>query len=72
MRRATSAPRHQEPGATTNNGTHYSSNFRSDHPGGGNFLFADGSVHFLTETIDMLTYQDLSTMAGGEIAPIPQ
>jgi len=59
-------------GKTTNGGSHYSSNYRSDHPGGGNFLFADGSVHFLTETIDMLTYQNLSTMAGGEIAPIPQ
>lgn len=59
-------------GKQTTGGTHYSSNYRSDHPGGANFLFADGSVHFLSETIDMLTYQNLSTMAGGEIAPIPE
>lgn len=53
-------------------GRHLTSNFRSDHSGGGNFLMADGSVHFLTEDINMLTYQQLSTMAGGEIVEIPQ
>lgn len=26
--------------------------FRADHPGGANFVFADGSVHFLSETIE--------------------
>lgn len=46
-------------------------NFRSDHSGGGNFLFADGSVHFLSEDISMLTYQQLSTIAGDEIVEIP-
>ena len=53
-------------------GPSLASNFRSDHSGGGNFLMADGSVHFITEDINMLTYQQLSTMAGGEIAEIPQ
>jgi prepilin-type processing-associated H-X9-DG protein len=53
-------------------GRHLTSNFRSDHSGGGNFLMADGSVHFLLEDINMLTYQQLSTMAGGEIQEIPQ
>jgi prepilin-type N-terminal cleavage/methylation domain-containing protein/prepilin-type processing-associated H-X9-DG protein len=52
--------------------------FKSQHPGGGNFLFADGSVHFLKETIDMGNpnfsppinkgvYRQLSTVAGGEV-----
>jgi len=59
-------------GMTTSGGTHRTPNFRSDHPGGCHFLFADGSVHFLTETIDMLPYQQLSTMQGGEIVTIPE
>jgi prepilin-type N-terminal cleavage/methylation domain-containing protein/prepilin-type processing-associated H-X9-DG protein len=59
-------------GTTTNNGKHVTPNFRSDHSGGGNFLFADGSVHFINETIDMLTYQKLSTMMGNDIAEIPE
>ena len=47
------------------------SNFRSDHPGGGNFLFADGSVHFLTEGIELSTYQALSTISGAEVVSLP-
>ena len=48
-------------------GTQSASNFRSDHPGGCNFAFADGSVRFIDESIDMVTYQAQSTIAGGEI-----
>jgi prepilin-type N-terminal cleavage/methylation domain-containing protein/prepilin-type processing-associated H-X9-DG protein len=43
--------------------------FGSDHPGGANFTFADGSVHMLSETIDMTVYKDMSTKDGGEITP---
>ncbi len=59
-------------GNNSNGGPHLSSNFRSDHSGGGHFLFADGSVHFINDTIDMLLYQQLSTMAGNEIVVIPE
>ena len=58
-------------GATTTGGPHLTPNFRSDHSGGCNFLFADGSVHFMDETIDMLLYQQLSTCMGNEIAEPP-
>jgi prepilin-type processing-associated H-X9-DG protein len=36
-----------------------SQGFKSKHPGGAQFLFADGSGHFLSETIDYYTYQRL-------------
>ena len=41
--------------------------FWSMHPGGCNFLFADGSVHFLKTYMHGRTYQYVMTRAGGEI-----
>ncbi len=53
--------------------------FRSQHPGGANFLFADGSVHYLKQTIQnagpplangtlsLGVYRKLATKAGNEV-----
>jgi prepilin-type N-terminal cleavage/methylation domain-containing protein/prepilin-type processing-associated H-X9-DG protein len=42
--------------------------FYSMHPNGANFLFGDGSVHFLGSGINPNTYQYLATIAGGEVS----
>jgi hypothetical protein len=57
--------------SSLNGGPHSSSNFRSDHSGGAQFAFCNGSVHFLHEDIDLPLYRALSTYAGGEIAEVP-
>jgi prepilin-type processing-associated H-X9-DG protein len=39
----------------------------SFHPGGANFLFADGSVHFLRAGLDIRIVAGLATRAGGDV-----
>ena len=45
--------------------------FRSLHPGGALFAMGDGSVHFISETIDFQLFNELGTRAGGEVAQLP-
>ena len=45
--------------------------FRSNHPGGLQFAFADGSVHFIQNEIDLGTYRAMATINGGETASAP-
>jgi len=52
------------PGAA--NGSNFA-NANSNHPGGVNVLFADGSVKFLKDSINMNTYWSLGTKGGGEV-----
>jgi prepilin-type processing-associated H-X9-DG protein len=42
-------------------------NANSNHPGGANVLFVDGSVHFIKTSINMQTYWKLGTRADGEV-----
>jgi len=43
--------------------------FHSNHSGGANFAFADGSVRFVSDSIDRDTYRALATIRGGEVIP---
>jgi prepilin-type N-terminal cleavage/methylation domain-containing protein len=52
--------------SSANGGPHATSNFRSDHAGGGLFLFCDGGVRVIAETIEPAIYRGLSTIAGDE------
>jgi len=45
--------------------------FRSGHSGGSNFAFADGSVKFLAEGIDMRTFQLLGCRNDGQVVSLP-
>ena len=43
----------------------------SQHPGGAHAVMADGSVHFLSETTDLVILAKLSAMADGEMVTLP-
>ncbi|MBX3443794.1 MAG: DUF1559 domain-containing protein [Planctomyces sp.] len=47
-----------------------SQGFKSQHVGGAHFLLCDGSVKFITENIDYLTYQRLGDRRDG--VPVPE
>jgi prepilin-type processing-associated H-X9-DG protein len=41
--------------------------FGSMHPGGANFVYGDGSVHYLNEAIDVDLYLALGSRDGDEV-----
>ncbi len=45
--------------------------FGSRHPGGANFAFSDGSVHFVSETIDLALYRLLGQRMSGKTKELP-
>ncbi|QDV67016.1 hypothetical protein Poly24_07070 [Rosistilla carotiformis] len=65
-----------EPGSGTGCNQHTgqwgaSQGFKSIHPGGAMFVLCDGSIQFLSETIDMVTYQRLGDRRDGQpVGPI--
>jgi prepilin-type N-terminal cleavage/methylation domain-containing protein/prepilin-type processing-associated H-X9-DG protein len=54
-------------GRVPNNALDHVEDTNSRHPGGVNFLYGDGSVHFLNQNIDPKTWVALGTRAGGEV-----
>ena len=66
------APTSIEPNQTINASVFTSRNdqwtaITSQHTGGANFGRSDGSVEFVSETIDGLVYQGMGTKSGGEV-----
>jgi len=49
---------------------HWANAARSRHPGGVNVCMADGSVHFVQDTIHLALWQDLISIDGGEVVSI--
>ncbi len=45
--------------------------FKSQHTGGAQFVLGDGSVHFITDTVDMWVYQYLGSKADGKVFNVP-
>jgi prepilin-type processing-associated H-X9-DG protein len=45
--------------------------FRSRHSGGLQFAYADGSVHFVSNSIDLSVYRAMATIRGGEVVSAP-
>lgn len=45
--------------------------FRSKHSGGANFALADGSIRFVSDSIDINLYRALATWNGGESVSVP-
>jgi prepilin-type processing-associated H-X9-DG protein len=41
------------------------------HPGGANFLFCDGSVRFLQDSMSFPAFQALCSINGGEVVDLP-
>jgi len=60
------------PGKTAMVNTSYQSPPSSNHPGGVNILFGDGSVHFVKQTISLITWRALGTRNGGEVVSADQ
>ena len=57
---------------TINQAEAHVEDYWSRHPGGANFLFADGSVHFLKDSINVIAWRSLATRNLGEVISADQ
>jgi hypothetical protein len=57
------------PGTMTNMSMQVSAN--SNHPTGVNAMMGDGSVHFISNNIDIILWRSLGTRNGGEVVALP-
>ena len=48
-----------------------SQGFKSKHTGGAQFVLCDGSVHFISQSVDYQTYQILGARSDGQVASLP-
>jgi len=60
------APAQNRPCIDGDNGPNNTATARSMHPGGVNTLFADGSVRFAIDNVDLTTWRRLSTISAGD------
>jgi len=70
--RCVNQPNFDLPCTNTNGSNDDSLVARSRHPGIVQALLCDGSVQVMTNSIDLETWQALSSQAGGEVAQLPQ
>lgn len=74
--------RHPEGALSANQGSIFSSDpeiggyaqvcgYKSRHPGGAHLLMADGSVHFVNESIDFDLYNILGARSSGDVKTLP-
>jgi len=54
-------------GPNSPSGKAHADQYWSRHPGGAQFLFADGSVRFIKELVGFTVFQGLATRKGGEV-----
>jgi prepilin-type N-terminal cleavage/methylation domain-containing protein/prepilin-type processing-associated H-X9-DG protein len=59
-------------GPNAPSGLAHGDQYWSLHPGGANFLFADGSVRFIKEQVGFSIFQGLATRQGGEVLSADQ
>jgi len=50
---------------------HVTYGFKSNHTGGANFCFGDGSVRYISQNVDMRTYQYLGCRDDGQVVTLP-